>query len=54
MNKSLEEAKVAHDEAIAMADSLKFEQERLIRVAKKEVEERLAKAIFERDETIKA
>ena len=39
LNKALEEAKVARDEAIAMADSLKFEQERLVCVAKEEVEE---------------
>ena len=48
LNKALEEVKVARDEAIALANSLRFEQERLIRVAKKEVEERMAKVIFEK------
>ena len=37
-----------------MANSLKFEQERLVRVAKEETEERFAKAISERDDAIKA
>ena len=34
LNKALKEAKVARDKAIAMADSLKSEQERLVRVVK--------------------
>ena len=50
----MEKAKAARDEAIAMTDSLKSEQERLIRVAKKEVEEEVARAVFERDGVIKA
>ena len=54
LTKALEEAKAAKDEALAMANSLKFEQERLVRVAKKEAEERVAKAISERDDAIKA
>ena len=47
LNKSLEQAKVAQDKAIAMAISLKSKQERLIRVAKDKVEEKLTKALFE-------
>ena len=54
MTKALENAKATKDEALAMPISLKSEQERLVRVAKEEVEERVAKAIFEWDDTIKA
>ena len=54
MTKALEEAKVARGEAIAMVDSLKSKQERLIRVAKEEAEEKVARAISKRDEAIKA
>ena len=39
---------------IAMVDSLKFEQERLIRMAKEEAEEKVAKATSEKKEAIKA
>ena len=51
---AMEEAKTAQDEAIAMVDFLKFEQEKLVRVAKEEVEEKVAKVVSERDEAIKA
>ena len=51
--KSLEEAKVACDEAITMIASLKSEQERLIRVAKAEAEEKLAQALSENKQVIK-
>ena len=54
MSKSLDKAKVIRDEALAMTDSLRFEYERQIRVAKEEVEEKVARAMFERDETVKA
>ena len=53
LNKTLEEVKATQDEAIAMANSLKFEQEILVQVAKEEVEEKVAKAIIEKDEAIK-
>ena len=52
LTKALEEAKAAKDEAVATASSLKSEQDRLIRVAKKEAEEKVAKAMFERDEAV--
>ena len=39
MKKSLDEAKVIRDEALAMADSLRSEHERQIQVVKEEVEE---------------
>ena len=48
LTRSLEEAKAAQDEAVAMAASLQSEQEKLIRVAKAEVEEKLAKALFKK------
>ena len=54
MTKALEEAKAAKDEAIATIDSLKSEQERLVRVAKEKAEEKVARAISEWDEAIKA
>ena len=38
LTKALKEAKVARDEAIATASSIKSEQDRLIRVAKEEAE----------------
>ena len=49
----MEEAKVAKDEAVATAASLKSEKERLIRVAK-EVEEKIRVANSDRDTAIKA
>ena len=54
LNKALEEAKATRDEAIAMVDFLKFEGERLVRVAKEEVKEKVVKAISKREEAIKA
>ena len=42
LSNSLKEAKTARDEAIAMATLLKFEHERLIRVAKVKVGKKLA------------
>ena len=54
LTKALEEAKAARDEAITTADSLNSEKERLVRVAKKEVEEKVVRAISERDKVIKA
>ena len=54
LNKALKEAKVARDKVIAITTFLKFEQERLVRVAKEEVEEKVAKAISEKEEVIKA
>ena len=54
LTKAVEEAKVARDETIAMTNSLKFEQERLVRMAKEEAEENVAKVVSERDEAIKA
>ena len=37
-----------------MADSLKSEHERLVRVAKEKAKEKVMKAIFEKKKTIKA
>ena len=54
MNKALEEVKATRDEAISMADSLKSEQERLIRVAREEAKKKMVKAIFKKEEAIKA
>ena len=54
MTKALEEAKTARDKAIAMADSLKFEQEWLVRMAKEKTKKKVARAILERGEAIKA
>ena len=54
LNKALGKAKAARDEAIAMVDYLKSEQERLIQMAKEEVKKKVAKAIFEKEESIKA
>ena len=39
--RSLDEAKAAREEAVALAASLKFKQERLIKLAKATVEEKL-------------
>ena len=52
LTKALEEAKAARDEAIATASSIKFEQNRLIRVAKEEAEEKISKAMSEKDEAV--
>ena len=52
MSKSLDKAKVIRDEALAMTDSLRFEYERQIRVAKEEVEEKVARAMYEKDEAV--
>ena len=49
LNKALVEAKATRDEAIVMAVSLKFEQERLIRVAGENAEDKVAKAISEKE-----
>ena len=49
LNKFLEEAKAVQNEDVAMAASLKFEQERLIRVAKAKVEQKLAYALSEKE-----
>ena len=54
LNTAIEEAKATRDKAIAMANSIKSEQERLIRVANKEAEEKMAKVVSNRDEAIKA
>ena len=54
LNKALEEANVARDETIAMVDSLKFKQERLVRVAKQEAKEKVVRAIFEKEKAVKA
>ena len=54
LTKALEEAKAARDEAITMTNSFKSEQERSVRVAKEEVEKKVTRVIFERDEAIKA
>ena len=51
--KVVEEAKAAKDEAVATAASLRSEQERLIRVAKK-AEEKIRVANSERDSVVKA
>ena len=53
LKKSLDEAKAVQDEALAMANSLRTEYEKQIRVAKVEVEENVARAMFERDEAMK-
>ena len=53
LKKSLDEAKVARDEALAMDNSLRSKYERQIRMAKEEVEEKMARAMFENDEAIK-
>ena len=53
LTKALGEAKTVRDEVVAMVDSLKFEQDRLVRVAK-EVEEKIATATSERDNAVKA
>ena len=52
LTKALEEAKAARDEAIATASSIKSKQDRLIRVAKEESEEKITKAMSERDEAV--
>ena len=52
LTKALEEAKAARDEAIATASFIKSEQDRLIRVAKEEAEEKISKAMSERDEAV--
>ena len=52
LTKALEEAKAARDEAIVTASSIKSEQDRLIRVTKEEAEEKITKAMSERDEAI--
>ena len=54
LTKSLEEAKAAQDEAVAIATSLKFEQKRLIRVAKAEAKEKLAQTLSEMGQVVKA
>ena len=54
LTKALEEAKAAKDEALEMTNSLKCQQERLVRVAKEKAEEKVAKAIADRDNAIKA
>ena len=54
LNIALEEAKATRDEAISMIDSLKSEQERLVRVAKEKAVEQVSMALSERDEAIKA
>ena len=51
--KAVEEAKAAKEEVVATAASLRSEQERLIRVAKK-AEEKIRVAHSERDTTVKA
>ena len=52
LTKALEEAKAARDKAISTIDSFKSEQKRLVRVAKEEIKEKVARAISERDEAI--
>ena len=51
-SKAVREAKTAKDEAVAMADSLRSKQDRLVRVAKK-AEEKIAVATFERDNAVR-
>ena len=53
LTKAMGEAKTAKDEAVAMADSLRSEQDRLVRVAKK-AEEKIVAAISERDNAVRA
>ena len=50
----MEEAKAVRDEAIAMANSLKSKQEGSVQVAKKKIEEKIARAVFKLDEAMKA
>ena len=50
----MEKAKAARDEALATASSFKSKQDRLIRVAKEEIEEKITKAMSERDEAVLA
>ena len=54
LTKVVEEAKAARDEAIAIGNSFKSEQDRLVQVAQEEAEEKIAKATSERDDAIKA
>ena len=51
--KALEESKSAKDEAVAIAASLKSEQNRLVRVAK-ELDEKVTAANAEKDSAVKA
>ena len=53
LNKSLDEAKVTRDEVLAMADFLRSKYKRQIRVAKEEAEEKVARAMSERNEAMK-
>ena len=54
LTKAVEEAKAAKDEAFVMANPLKFEQERLVRMAKEKAKEKVSRAISERDDAITA
>ena len=54
LTKDVEEAKAARDEVVAMANFLKSEQDRLVRVVQEKVEEKIVKATSERDDTIRA
>ena len=54
LTKDVEEAKAARDEVVAMANFLKSEQDRLVRVVQEEAEEKIAKATSERDDAIRA
>ena len=54
LTKVVEEAKAASDEVVVMANSPKSEQDKLVRVAQEETEEKIARATFERDNTIRA
>ena len=51
---SLEEAMVAQDEAKASIDSLKSKCERQIWAAKEEADEKVARAVVEKDEATKS
>ena len=53
LTKAVRKAKTAKDEAVAMANSLRSKQDRLVRVAK-EIEEKIAAATFEKDNAVKA
>ena len=54
LSRSVEEARADRDEAIAMVDSLKSECERQIRMANEEADERMARAMIERNEAMKS
>ena len=54
LEKAVEEAKTTRDEAVTMANSLKSEQDRLVRVAQEKAEKKIDIATSERDDAIRA